>query len=99
MGRYFRSTAVLVVAVLCGLHNAAGQTKKLRSVLPAPTGPLAIGRSTFYWQDEARPMSSDDKASGPRQIRADVWYPAAPDAASPKAEYCPDLPAIKGRLG
>jgi dienelactone hydrolase len=89
-------TLVLLIGPLVAAGHGAD---KKRDVLPAPTGKLAIGRTTFYWTDNARDEPATEDPQDKRELRVDVWYPAAADAMAPKAAYCPDLAAIKSRLG
>ncbi len=77
---------VVGVAVLLGLlkldHNR-------ETTLPAPTGPFAVGRTTYVWSDAAQadPMAPPGTK---RELVAWVWYPAAPQtAAQPLADYFP----------
>jgi dienelactone hydrolase len=66
---------VLGIAALLGLlwldHNR-------ETTLPTPTGPFAVGRTTYVWSD---PAHADPLAPQPitkRELLAWVWYPAAP---------------------
>lgn len=57
-------------------------------VLPAPSGPYAIGTTTFYWVDDSR---VDPYAGGPRQLMAQVWYPADYPVSAPLSPYLEQL--------
>src|SRR5262245_55516806 len=56
--------------------------------LPAPTGPFAVGRTTFNWTNDA---VTDELAPSPskRQVLVWMWYPAAASAADAQTEYLP----------
>ena len=44
--------------------------------LPQPTGPFAVGRTTYVWKD---PTHTDPMATEPgarRELLAWIWYPA-----------------------
>jgi predicted dienelactone hydrolase len=77
--------AVLGVAALLGLllfdHNRD-------TILPAPTGPFAVGRTTFVWADaEADPLGPP---GAKRELLAWIWYPAAPgQLPEPANDYLP----------
>jgi dienelactone hydrolase len=78
---------VLGITVLLGLllfdHNRD-------TTLPAPTGPFAVGRTTYAWSDasQADPMAPQPGAK--RELLAWIWYPAAPPQQSPTADdYIP----------
>ncbi len=75
----------LVAAILSGLASAQSLTP-ITVVLPAPTGPYAIGTTSFTLVDSRRAESLGD-APGPRQVRVVAWYPAAADATGPVAPY------------
>src|SRR5271154_710283 len=53
--------------------------------LPTPTGPFAVGRTTYVWSD---PAHEDPLAPKPvkRELFAWIWYPAAPRQPSQEAE-------------
>src|SRR6266478_5722799 len=67
--------AIVAIAVLLGLmwldHNR-------ETTLLTPTGPFAIGRTTYVWSDPAHldPMASQPGTK--RELLAWIWYPAAP---------------------
>ena len=47
--------------------------------MPEPTGPYAIGTVTFHWIDESRAETyGGADGSRPRELMAQVWYPAEP---------------------
>ncbi len=45
--------------------------------LPAPTGPYAVGTTSWRLTDESRPETQGD-GTGHRQVEVFAWYPAAP---------------------
>lgn len=55
--------------------------------LPVPTGPYAVGRVTYHWVDSARPETLTPAADDQRELNLLVWYPAAPAAQQPLADY------------
>jgi hypothetical protein len=50
------------------------------TTLPAPDGPHAVGTVTFSWSEEERPERYGDHPGEPRELVAQVWYPADRDA-------------------
>lgn len=66
-----------------------------RVELPAPTGPYAVGRRTFYWA-ESRREGPSPQSNAKREIVVYLWYPAA--RARESAEYLPDLQALSDDL-
>jgi hypothetical protein len=89
-----RILIAFLIAFLLACHAAAPQpVAALQPVaapraLPAPTGPLAVGRTSVVWNDAARS----------RDVRIDIWYPAATNDAPP-ASYLADLVAIEQAIG
>lgn len=59
-----------------------------RIELPPPTGPYAIGRTTFHWTDETRPERESKREGEKRELLIYVWYPAA--HAHGRVRYLPD---------
>ena len=70
--------------------------------LPTPTGPYAVGTIILHLVDETRSDLLGDPAQ-PRELMAQVWYPAAPDASGDLAPYLNRLdvaaPVLAERLG
>jgi hypothetical protein len=77
----------ILIAFLLACH-AAPRPGAAPRTLPAPTGPLAVGRTNVVWNDAARS----------RNVRIDIWYPAATNDGPP-APYLADLAAIEQAIG
>lgn len=78
---------LLLVALLLGYLWLQNDRKVL---LPAPTGPYAVGRVGYDWVDETRPESLRNGADSKRELAVWIWYPATVTPASrPAAEYLP----------
>jgi len=60
------------------------------TILPVPTGPFAVGRVTFDWQDSHQQELMAPRAGIPREIFAWVWYPAATQKSQATADYFPE---------
>jgi dienelactone hydrolase len=71
--------SIFGITVLLGLllldHNSD-------TTLPAPTGPFAVGRTTYVWSDHARPDLLAPQLGTKRELVAWIWYPAAPPQPS-----------------
>ena len=67
--------AVVAIAFLLGLmwldHNR-------ETTLPTPTGPFAVGRTTYVWRDAAHEDPLAPQPGTTRELLAWIWYPAAP---------------------
>jgi predicted dienelactone hydrolase len=47
--------------------------------MPEPTGPYAIGTVTYHWIDDSRTETyGGADGSSPRELMAQIWYPAEP---------------------
>lgn len=61
-----------------------------QTMLPTPSGPFAVGRTTYDWNDAATPDLMAPRPGTTRQLLAWIWYPAAPQQTSQTlAEYLP----------
>lgn len=79
----------LAIALVVVLLLAMWREHETSITLPSPTGPFAVGRTTFAWINEAE---KDDLAPSPaskRQVVAWMWYPASRSARDARAEYLP----------
>lgn len=56
--------------------------------LARPTGPLPTGTALLHLTDPARPDPLDPQ-HGPREVMAQLWYPALPAPGKPLAPYAP----------
>ena len=79
--------AVVAIAVLLGLmwldHNR-------ETTLPKPSGPFAVGRTTYAWSDPAHLDPMAPQPGTKRELLAWIWYPAAPPQPSQTFdEYLP----------
>ncbi len=68
------SGVLAVAALLCAMSIEHA----IPITLPTPTGPFAVGRTTYFWTDD---QHTDPLAPVPgtkRQLVAWIWYPTAP---------------------
>lgn len=59
--------------------------------LPRPSGPYAVGTQSFHLIDESREEIYTADPADVREIMAQIWYPAEPDAQGEPARYLDDL--------
>ena len=63
-----------------------------------PTGPLSVGRTSFYWVDAARePQAAEPKEK--RECVAQIWYPAELSPDNGPAAYIPGFEKILAAVG
>ena len=69
---------------------------------PKPTGPYAIGTTSFMLVDESREEIYAEKAGEPRTIMVQIWYPAETVRGAELAPWLGNMdvmgPAIAGHL-
>jgi predicted dienelactone hydrolase len=78
---------VLGITLLLGLllldHNRD-------TTLPTPTGPFAVGRTTYLWSDASHKDPLAPPPDAERRLLAWVWYPAVPrNPSQPIDDYLP----------
>ena len=84
-----------ILGAWAALVLSAGVFAQMRPTLPPPSGPLAVGRMTYYWTDSARAETSSRPEGARREIKVHVWYPAAPaQAPRPTVTYIESLPSV-----
>jgi dienelactone hydrolase len=92
---------VLVWVLIVGLADAPGVLAQDASPVPdavtlaVPTGPQAVGRTSFEWIDRTRDEPFTDDPADDRELVIWMWYPAEP---MPDAERAPYLPGLWGDL-
>jgi hypothetical protein len=70
MGMTFVVGIAVLLASLWLDHNRATE-------LPAPTGPYAVGRTTYVWSHASTVDSMAPQPNSKRELLAWIWYPAA----------------------
>jgi predicted dienelactone hydrolase len=66
---------------------------------PKPGGPYAIGTLTYHWIDTSRPELFTTDPTAPRELIAQVWYPAKKKPSAPGAPYIQDADVITPAIG
>jgi predicted dienelactone hydrolase len=65
---------------------------------PQPTGPYAVGTTTYHWVDAGRPGLFTADPDDHRELMAQVWYPAESQPSAPRASYIQDAEAVTPAL-
>ena len=71
------------------LNQCIGPPRNQSLVLPAPTGPYAVGRREYYWTDQSRYDTLAPHAGMKRELVVWAWYPALPEPGAVIASYLP----------
>jgi len=87
-----------LIAVLTGVALIAAVRWEHSSdmILPKPTGPFPVGRSTFSWTNEALTDPRAWTTGSKREVFVWLWYPASPAAGVASAPYLPQ-PLLKAQ--
>ena len=60
------------------------------TMLPVPTGPFAVGRTTYVWSDNSRTVPPAPQSGTKHELAVWVWYPAeTPQSSRPIDDYLP----------
>jgi dienelactone hydrolase len=91
---------LLVLLLILVLITVSGVTlveirRHQALVLPAPTGPYAVGRMEYDWTDQSRTDLLAQHVGTKRELVVWAWYPAV---RVPGAEVAPYLPRKWGQL-
>jgi hypothetical protein len=65
---------------------------------PHPTGRHGIGTLTYHWVDADRPEAFTADPADRRELMVQLWYPATPDPAAPRAPYVRDAAALASAM-
>lgn len=77
----------VIVAVSCVAFVEIRRNQTL--VLPAPTGPYAVGRMEYDWTDQSRTDPLAPQPGIKRELVVWAWYPAVRVAGAQPAPYLP----------
>jgi predicted dienelactone hydrolase len=82
--------ATLGVAGIGALLGSLWLEHRTELTLPTPTGPFAVGRTTYAWADDADPDTLAPVPGTRRELVVWIWYPSAPgQSAAKRADYLP----------
>jgi hypothetical protein len=81
----------LVIVMIVGLIAALRAQHSMSLTLPAPTGPFAVGRSSFDWVDANRADILAPTPGTKRELAVWIWYPASKNATTGTNEYVPPV--------
>ncbi|HYN88397.1 MAG TPA: hypothetical protein VER55_07695, partial [Ardenticatenaceae bacterium] len=95
--RLLRWLAISILFVVVLFGAVAGVVGR-HAGYPAPSGPYAVGRTTFRWEDASRPETMTSREDDHREVVVHLWYPADTTEGARPAPYVPDLEAIRGAL-
>ena len=88
----FKFLAGLVILGVVGIGVILGSMwldHRTATTLPLPTGPFAVGRTSYAWVDDTQTDKLAPRPGIPRELVVWIWYPAAGHSAAPMADYLP----------
>jgi dienelactone hydrolase len=83
--------ALFAVAGIAGLLGLLWLDHTRETTLPTPTGPFAVGRTTYVWSDAVHTDPLAPQPGSKRELLAWIWYPAA--SRQPNQMFDDYLPA------
>jgi dienelactone hydrolase len=86
----------LLALIGTGMLNSPSQ-QNTAGILPWPSGPRPIGRTTYHWIDSSR-KETHAEGTGYREVMVDVWYPARIGPTYARAIYLPNLSTLERSL-
>lgn len=99
--RKWRYTLVGLTILLAGISLALGYLTPVPAPYPI-SGPYPVGTREFHLVDAHRVEIYGEDPSAPREIMAQIWYPAAPEKSNQRAYWMPGIeyaaPAIADKL-
>jgi predicted dienelactone hydrolase len=87
----FVCSLIVGVAAPAGISAQESSPVPAAISLPTPTGPYAVGRTTFEWIDTARDEPFTPDSADQRELIVWVWYPAEPSSGAEGTDYLPGL--------
>ncbi len=90
--RLMTSLLILLLLIVLGLTSSIAFVEIRRNqtlVLPAPSGPYAVGRVEYDWTDQSRTDPLAPQAGTKRELVVWVWYPAVRVSGAKVAPYLP----------
>ena len=88
LGRALGLLSLAGVLALALLLAATWIEHRIPMELPKPSGPFAVGRTTFHWTDPGHADEFAPVAGTPRELVAWVWYRRRPEAAGLRRNTC-----------
>jgi len=85
-----RVLALVAVAGVLALLGSLWLDHARSTMLPIPTGPYKVGRSTYAWTDETRLNPFAPTPNTRQELGIWMWYPAAPTPSAKPSEYLPE---------
>jgi dienelactone hydrolase len=87
-----KAVGVVVLLGVAGIGLLVGSLWLERGTevtLPTPTGPLAVGRTTYAWADTATTDTLAPVPGAKRELLVWIWYPTLPSPSASMDDYVP----------
>lgn len=85
----FTILVTLVALGVAGLLALLRREHRTQITLPAPTGHFAVGRTSYWWVNEALVDNLAPSSKDKREVMVWIWYPSAGSESFAPAEYLP----------
>lgn len=90
--RVLKGVGILMLSGVLGLVALVGALwleHRSALTLPTPTGPLAVGRSTYAWADDGHVDPLAPTPGTKRELLVWMWYPSAGESGATLDDYVP----------
>jgi len=91
--RAVKTFGVLALIAVVGIATLLGSLwldHTSSTMLPTPTGPYKVGRTTYAWTDATRLNPFAPAPNTRQELGIWMWYPAAPTPSAKASEYLPE---------
>src|SRR5438046_1383617 len=92
---------VVVIAIIFSATSTylLAQNGSTENIFIPPTGPYAIGRTSYDWLDSTRGETFSNQKDVKREIMVYVYYPTKKESKSKTAPYLPYLSQTEKAIG
>jgi len=88
--KVFTTLAVLCLLAVGVLLGSLLLEHRFETTLPSPSGPFAVGRTSYVWTDSVRTDECAPRPGTRRELVVWIWYPSSPESLVVKYdEYMP----------
>src|SRR5262245_19333985 len=95
----FARAFIIQEANLATAQETSQPNSGIKVELPAPTGPLAVGRIAYHWTDSSRGEPFSTTPGAYREVMVYIWYPANAQPNAPTLPYLQDFASLEKCAG
>jgi dienelactone hydrolase len=95
----FARAFIIQEANLATAPDTSQPNSVIKVELPAPTGPLAVGRIAYHWTDSSRGEPFATTPGAYREVMVYIWYPANAQPNAPTLPYLQSFASLEKCAG